>query len=431
MSLPHATEQSTAVRPDADPPGLWRNRPFLLLWGGQTVSEIGSSVSTLALPLLAVTTLRASTFQVALLGMLGYLPFLLLSLPAGVLVDRLRKRPLMLWCDVARMLLLGSVPLVALLGRVPMGQLFAVALGVGALSVMFDVAYQSYLPTLLSTRQLVDGNGKLGTTQALAQFVGPSLAGALVGLLGAARAVAVDAGSYALSTVSLALIRVPETGAGDEPGKPRVGFREAMTEGLVFVVRDPILRCIVACTATANLFSGALSAVEVVFLVRTLHATPVVVGAVLGLAAVGGLAGGLLSGWLARRVGSARVIWVSMLAPTPLFLLIPLSRPGWGVLLYSLGWAAFSAAGTVYNTAQVSYRQSICPPELLGRMNASVRWIVWGTLPLGSLLGGALGSWIGLRPTLWVCVPGACAAGLWLLCSPLRTMRDVPEPRFG
>ena len=348
--------------------------------------------------------------------MLGSLPFVLL-------------RPLMLWCDVARMVLLGCVPLVALLGPVPLWQLFAVALGVGALSVLFDVSYQSYLPTLLPTRQLVDGNGKLGTTDAFAHFVGPSLGGALVGLLGAARAVAVDAASYALSTVSLALIRVPEPGAEHAPGKPRIGFREAMAEGLRFVVRHPILRRIVACTATANLFSGALSAVEVVFLVRTLHATPTVVGLVLSLAALGGLVGGLLSGRLARRIGSARIIWVSMLAPAPLFFLMPLARPGWGVLLYSVGWASFSASGTVYNTAQVSYRQSICPPELLGRMNASVRWIVWGTLPLGSLLGGVLGTWIGVRATLWLCVPGACAAGLWLLSSPLRTMRDVPTPQ--
>lgn len=403
---------------------LWRHRDFLLLWGGQTVSDAGSAITTLALPLLAVTLLDASTFQVSLITFLTYLAYLLITLPAGVLVDQVRKHGLMMWCDLLRALLVGSIPLVAALWHATLGQIYAVALLGGVLSVFFDVSYQSYVPTLVQGEQLVDANGKLGTTNSIAALLGPSLGGALVGLIGASKAVAVDAGSFLLSALSLILIRTPE--ARPDGRAAHVGFRAAMGEGLRFVLGHPILRRIMLCTATANLFGSLYQAIEVVFLVRTLHASPTVVGLVFSLGAVGGVVGGLTAGAIARRVGTARVIWLAMIAPAPVYVLIPLSRPGWGVLMFAVGNIAFSFGALLYNTAQLSYRQRICPPELLGRMNASVRWIVWGTLPVGSLLGGALGTWIGLRPTLWVGVAGTATAGLFVYFSPLRTLRDVP-----
>ena len=169
-------------------------------------------------------------------------------------------------------------------------------------------------------------------------------------------------------------------------------------------------------------------ALEIVFLVRVLHVPPAVTGLIVALAALGGVAGGASSQWLARRIGSARIIWVSTLAFGPVGLLIPLSRPGWGVLFFVLGWFGFSFTGVVYNVAQLSYRQAVCPPQLLGRMNSAVRWIVWGTLPLGGLLGGILGSAFGIRATLFAAAAGAWAAGLWVFFSPLRGMRDVPPP---
>jgi MFS family permease len=404
---------------------LWRHRDFLLLWGGQTVSDVGSSVTTLALPLLAVTVLKATTFEVSAISVLTSLAFLLISLPAGVIVDQMRKHGLMMWCDVLRMLLLGSIPLAAVLGHVALWQVYIVATLAGILSVFFDVSYQSYLPVLLSGEQLVDANGKLGATNSFAGLVGPSLGGALVGLIGAAKAVAVDAGSFAASAVSLFLIRTPE--AKPEKRPEHVTFQAAMREGLNFVVKHPILRKIVACTGTSNFFGSASGAVEIVFLVRILHASPTVVGIVFSLGAIGGIIGGLSSGWFGKRIGSARIIWVSILVPSPLLLLVPLAQPGWGVLLFAVGVFAMYFLSVVYNTAQVSYRQRICPPELLGRMNASVRWIVWGTLPLGALFGGALGTWIGVRPTLWVCAVGSILAGLFVFFSPLRRMRDVPD----
>jgi MFS family permease len=411
--------------PAAPSGSLWRHGDFLLLWGGQTISDMGSAVTTLALPLLAVTVLKASTFQVSLIIFLTYLAYLLITLPAGVLVDQVRKHGLMMWCDIARVVLVGSVPIVAILWHVTLWQIYLVALFGGALSVFFDVAYQSYVPALVQGEQLVDANGKLGTTNSFAGLLGPSIGGALVGLIGAAKAVAIDAASFAISALSLALIRTPEP--KPERRAEHVTFRAAMHEGLSFVVKHPILRRIVACTSTANLFGSSFQAIEIVYLVRVLHAKPVIVGVLFSLGAIGGIIGGLTAGWFATKFGSARIIWASILIPAPLLVLIPLATPGWGTLLFAAGNVVLSFSGLLYNSAQVSYRQRICPPELLGRMNASVRWIVWGTLPLGSLLGGALGTWIGIRPTLWIGVVGSALAGLFVFFSPLRTMRDVPD----
>ncbi|MFJ8062317.1 MFS transporter [Streptomyces sp. NPDC096142] len=427
---PEGEAQSDILTDPDRPAPLRLHRPFLLLWSGQTLSMVGSEVSVLVLPLIAVELLGATTFQTALLTFFGSLAFLLISLPAGVVVDRVDKRRLMLGCDLARMVLIGSIPVTALWGGVTLGQLYAVVATAGALTVFFDIAAQSYLPVLVDRSQLADGNGKLGASASVAQLAGPSLAGALVTVMGLARTVALDAASYALSVVSLLLIRTP--GPPPEPpraptaaGTPRAAaFRAAVAEGLRFVLRDPVLRAIVACTATSNFFITAIESVQMVYLTRTLHARPAQIGLILGFGAVAGLAGGLLAGRLSARVGSARIIWVSLLVPGVLYVLLPLAGTGAGLTLYALGWAALSLAAVVYNTAQISYRQAICPPELLGRMNASVRWVVWGTMPLGALFGGALGTWIGLRPCMWLCALGAWAAGLLLLLSPLRRMRD-------
>ena len=404
---------------------LWRHRDFLLLWGGQSVSEMGSAVTVLALPLTAVVLLRASTLQVGLLSAAATAAFLAVALPAGAVVDRLAKRKLMLACDAARLLIVGSVPVAAASGVLTMAQLYAVALLAGLATVFFDVAYQSYLPALISREQLLDGNGKLATTAEAARLGGPALGGGLVGLVGAAGAMIADAASYAVSVASLLLIRAPEPPARREDRAPR---RAELAAGLTFVLREPILRKIVACTGTANLFGSMGTALEIVFLVRVLHVQPAVTGLIVALAALGGVAGGTSSQWLARRIGSARVIWVSTLAFGPVGLLVPFARPGWGVLLFVLGWFGFSFTGVVYNVAQLSYRLAVCPPQLLGRMNAAVRWIVWGTLPLGGLAGGILGSAAGVRPTLFVAAAGAWVAGLWVFFSPLRGMRDVPAP---
>jgi len=408
---------------------LWRHRDFALLWSGGAVSDLGSAVSTLVLPLIAVQ-LHASTFQVALLGVMGRLPFLLLSLPAGVLVDRMDRRSLMLWCDAGRMLAIGSIPLVSLLGgKVSMWQLVFAALAVGSLRVVFDVADQSYLPVLLPVESLVDANGKLRATETFADSVGPTLGAGLTALFGAAaRAIAADSLSYAASVVSLLLIRTREPRGGQGTSAPRVTFRAAMTEGLRFVLGDAILRRIAVSTATANLGISLVTAIEVVFLVRSVHSSPTQIGLVLGLGTIGGVGGSLVARRLADGVGTARIMWVALVVPAPLVFLMPLAQSGWGVLTYAAGWAAFNASGAVYNTAQVSYRQTVCPPELRGRMNASIRWLIYSTTPVGGLLGGALGTWFGLRSALWVGASVMALTGVWLVASPLRGMRDIPQP---
>jgi MFS family permease len=408
------------------PPGLWRHRDFLLLWSGQSVSELGSAVTLLAVPLVAVVVLHASTFGVGLLSAAETAPFLIIALPAGLVVDRLAKRRLMLGCDLARMVAIGSVPVAAALGVLTLGQLYVVALLAGILTVLFDVAYQSYLPALIRAGQLADGNGKLAVTQSIAQVAGPSAGGGLFGLLRAG-ALTADAASFAVSAASLLLIRTPEPAAAAVTGAARPRLRTEIFAGLSFVLRHPVLRKICACTATANLFSNITFALMIIFLVRVLHVPPGYTGLLIAAGGVGGVLAGVVSGWLARWIGSARIIWVSLLGFGAPSLLLPLAEPGRRLAFLAVGLAAFSFAAVLYNIAQVSFRQAICPPGLLGRMNAAVRWIVWGTLPLGGLAGGALGTLIGVRPTMWIGMTGSWAAGLWVLFSPLRGMRDVPS----
>jgi MFS family permease len=405
----------------------------MMLWVGQSISEIGSAVTIVALPFAAVVILHATTFEVGLLAAAGTACFLFVALPAGLVVDRVAKRRLMIVCDASRMLLLGSVVVAAALGALTLIQLYAVAVLTGLATVFFDVAYQSYVPSLIERDRLHDGNGKLGATQAFAQVAGPGLGGALFGLFRAG-AMAVDAISYGVSTVTLLLIRAREPRT-DRSAKATVpagqtglaGLRTELFAGLAFVFRHPVLRKIAACTATANLFGSMSGALEILFLLRVLHIKPTEAGLLFSLGSVGGILGGALSGRLARWIGSARIIWLSVLVFGVIPIVMPLAAPGWRLALFPIAVGGLSFTVVVYNIAQLSYRQLICPPELLGRMNAAMRWIVWGTLPLGGLIGGALGSVIGIRATLWVGVVGSWSAALWVVFSPLRTMRDIPD----
>jgi MFS family permease len=398
----------------------------VLLWSGQSVSELGSAVTTVALPLTAVVWLRASTFEVGLLSAATTVPFLLIALPAGLVVDRLAKRPMMIACDLARMVIIGSLPVAYALGALTLVQLYVAAIAAGIATVFFDVAYQSYVPHLIGTDQLIDGNGKLGATQSFAQVAGPGVGGALFGLLKAG-AMTADAASFAVSWLTILAIRAKEPARlRPQPGADRPRLSTELLAGLTFVVRHPVLRKIAACTGTANLFGQMAFALDIIFLVRVLHVPPAYTGALLAAGGAGGVLGGVCSGALGRRIGSARLIWMSMLCFGAVTILMPLTEPGWRLAFFPVAMFGFSFSAVLYNISQLSYRQSICPPDLLGRMNAAVRWIVWGTLPLGGLLGGILGTAIGVRPTLWIGVIGSWAAGFWVLASPLRTMRDIP-----
>jgi MFS family permease len=401
---------------------LWRNRNFLLLWSGQTVSEVGTRISGLAVPLLAADVLDATVFQVSLLTFLAWLPYLFFSLPAGMLADRVDQRRLMVVCDLDRAALLLSVPVVALVGHLTLAYLYAVVGLSGVLTVAFTVAYRSLLPALVPADHLTSANARLEVSENLAQLAGPSAGGVLVGLLGAVRTFVADAASFLASAVTLLLVRhrpAPRT-------EGRVPVRAALTEGLGFIRRQRILALVLACTATSNFFVMAAQAIEVPYLLRVLHAAPATIGLLFSLGSVGGLLAGVLAGRVTALLGGARTIWVSMTAPGPLYLLMPLARPGWGALLYGIGMAAFAANAVLFNVAAMSYRQRVTPARLLGRVNAAFLWICYGVIPLGALLGGALGTRLGLRPALLVCVLGMWSAALFVVCSPLRRMRDFP-----
>ena len=405
-------------------PSLWRSRNFLLLWGGQTVGELGTRIAGVAVPLLAADTLDATVFQISLLTFLAWLPYLIFSLPAGIVADRVDQRRLMIACDIGRAALMLSLPVAALVGQLTLAFLYAVVGLSGVLTVLFTVAYKSLLPRLVPAGHLVDGNAKLTISQDAAELVGPTIGGVLIGLVGAARAFLGNGFAFLVSALTLVLIRQP---SDDTPRPPRVPLRVEMTDGLAFIRRQPILISILACTTWSNFFVMASGAIEVTFMVRELHASPVQVGLVFSVSAVGGLVVGVLAARLSAWLGSARVIWVAMAAPGPFYLLMPLARPGWGVLLYGVGLAAFSANAVLFNVAAMSYRQRITPPAILGRVNAAFLWICFGVIPLGALTGGALGTALGLRGALWVCVLGTWAACLFVVFSPLRRMRDLPE----
>ncbi|GAA3458965.1 MFS transporter [Saccharothrix longispora] len=396
---------------------LRSHRDFRLLWVGDTVSQFGATIGRTVLPLLAVGALAATPFEMGVLSAAGSAAFLLIGLPAGVWVDRMSRRPVMLVADLARALLLLSIPVAWWLGALTLAHLVVVALLVGAATVMFDVAYQSYLPALVGREQLVEGNSKLESSRAVAQVSGPALAGGLAQALGAAVGVLATGVGYLVSALFLLRIRTVEP-VPERTG--RTGLRHEVAEGLRFVFGHPSLRAIVACTGTSNFFGGIGAAVTVLFLVRELGLSEGAVGLLLSAAGAGAVLGAVTMGRWHARFGPITPIWLSALVTFPLGLLVPLGAPDWRLALVVLGEVGIGYGVIVYNVAQLSYRQSICPDHLLGRMNASIRFVVWGALPLGGLAGGALGEGIGITPTLWVAMAGQALSALWVVLSPLR-----------
>ncbi|MEU7987620.1 MFS transporter [Streptosporangium canum] len=408
------------------PPSLFRHRNFMLLFSADTISQFGTQISLLALPLVAVLALGASEFETGLLIAAETAAFLLVGLPAGVWVDRMRRRRILIAADLVRGALLASVPITWWLGALTLPHLYGVALGMGLATVFFDIAYQSYLPTLVGRDQLVDGNAKLEIVRSAAGVAGPGAGGGLIQVLTAPVAVLADAVSFLGS--ALFLWRIDAVEQTPDPAERR-GLLKEIGEGLRFVATHRILRMIAASTATANFTGGMLAAVEMIFLTRVLGLSPGAIGLLFSAAALGGLVGAAIVGTVGRRAGTARTIWLSILATGPFMLLVPLSGPGWGTSLFAIGMFMNGVGVVLYNVSQVSFRQSVTPEHMLGRMNATMRFVVWGTLPLGGLAGGVLGEIFGARTTLWISVVLALLAVVPLLLSPLRTMRDLPAPQ--
>ncbi len=411
--------------------GLLGQVDFRRLWVGETISQFGSQVSLLAIPYLATVLLRASALEVALLGAIQFLPFVLFALPAGAWLDRMRRRPVLVVGDLARVVALSTIPPAWALGVLSIWQLYLVGFVVGTATVLFDVAYQSYLPVLVERDELVEGNGKLQASEAAAQVVGPGLGGGLIGAVGAPLAVVADALSYLASAAFVLRIRRPEPHPEAErraAGLAREPLRRQVAEGLVFVLRNPYLRAVAGATSSSNLFSNVLFAVLPVYLYRELGLSATTVGVIFGVGALGALAGALAASRIAGRVGLGPAIIGSIAIGGPGALLLPAAPLQSPVLWIVASVAIVGFTGVVYNINQVSFRQAITPIGIQARMNATMRFLVWGTIPLGAVIGGALATVTSVHTAIWVGAVGLCLPFLSVLLSPVRTLRSVPEP---
>jgi MFS family permease len=422
-----ATAAPTPV-PKPSAPSLWRHRDFMKLWSAETISQLGTQVTFLALPFIAIEILLVSPFQAALLQTFEFLPFILISIPAGVWVDRMRRRPILIVGDLARGLSLLSIPLAFVFDVLTIYQLWAVAFVNGICTVFFDVAYQSYLPSLVERSQLVDGNGKLDTSRSGAQLFGPGLAGYVISLLTAPIAILADSISYFASAAFVFGIRKTEPEPEPPPSGETPSMRREAMEGLRYVLGHQYLRWIAACTGTSNFFSNVVFSILLFYAFRELDMSETTVGLIFSLGASGFLLGALIANRIAQRIGVGRTILASTVvfgvaelffAAAPRDLAFPFFVAG--AFLGGLG-------GVVYNINQVSLRQAITPHRLQGRMNASMRFIVWGTIPLGQLVGGGIGTVFGLQTALWVGAIGGLFAFVPILVSSVPRIREMPEP---
>jgi MFS family permease len=408
--------------------GLWRHGDFLKLWSAETISQLGSQVGQLALPLVAVITLDSSPFAVAVLGTILFLPFMLFAIPAGVWVDRLPRKPILVTGDLGRFLLLATVPLAYAADALTIWQLYAVGFTYGICTVFFDVAYQSYLPSLVTRDQLVDGNSKLEISRSASQLGGPGLGGLTVQILTAPYAVLADAISFLASGLFILRIRTVEEIPEREDAATRPSMLREARDGLGFVLRHRYLRAIAGTTGISNFATSLAFAVFLVYAVRTLGLSAAVIGILFSLGAIGSMIGALTARRVSARLGVGPTIIASAFVFGPTLLLFPAAPASFPYPFLVTGMILFGVAGVTYNITQLSYRQAVTPERMLGRMNSVMRFIVWGVMPIGSLLGGALATAIGLRETMWIGAAIGSVCFLPVLLSPVRGLREMPEP---
>ncbi|WP_425583472.1 MFS transporter [Streptomyces paradoxus] len=405
--------------------GVFSQRDFRLLWVGETVSGLGNSITVVALPLIAVVGLDAGSTAVGLLTAAAWLPWLLIGLPVGAWVDRRRKRPLMIACDVAAAAALVSVPSAAWLDVLTFQHLVVVALVCGTAAVCFNTAYHSYIRVVLDGRDLLEGNAKLQGSAAATQIAGPGVAGLLAQALGAVTALVTDAVTFLVSAVCLQRIGVVEPDRAPDP--ERASLRRQIVEGLRFVGRDRYLRPMVTWGAVINLALTGYQAVQVVFLVRTVGLNPGMVGLLLTSGSAGGIVGALVATRLSRRFGTARGLLLLQLTTSPFVLLLPMTTPGPGLLLFATGAFLIGVGVSVANIVVGTFRQTYSPPHMLGRVVATAMMINHSTIPLGSLIGGVLGDAVGYRPAMWIMTGLVAPCWLILAISPMRRTRDLPQ----
>ena len=406
------------------PTNLWHNSDFLKLWIGQTISEIGSRVTLVALPLVAVLVLNANPFQMGLFAGIGGLASLVFGLGAGLLVDRLRRRPILIVTDLGRAVVLGSIPVAASFGILSMRQVYVVVATAGILTVLFDVAYQSYLPSLVERDQILEGNSKLAFSSSIAEIAGPGLTGILVQLLTAPIAILLDALSFLVSALTVWLVRKPEP---QVVPTPRLHVWEELTAGMRAMAQSPIRRALAGHSGTAGFFGGFFASLYVLYAISDLHLSPALLGAVIALGGVGNVIGAAIAPRLMRRAGIGAALIGSLVIMGAASLMIPLAH---GSVVTATAFLMLAQVGDVcwpvFNVCELSLRQAITPGEVLGRVNAAMQMLNRGLLPIGSLGAGILGEMIGVRATLAVGAAGLLLSSLWLVLSPIRTMLDYP-----
>jgi MFS family permease len=405
------------------PGSLFAHHDFRLLLAGQT-SQLGTQVSSVALPLLAVVTLAATPFEVGLINAASMVAFAVLGLPAGAWLDRRWRRPVLITSDIVRAVLLASVPVAAMIGRMSIAQLILVSLLGGVARVFFDVGYRSYLPSVIGKDQVLAGNASLELVRASGQVVGPGLGGLLVTLVGAASVVLVQAGSFAVSALTLLAIRSREPAARLRESRPPL--QDQIVEGLRFVWTDRFLRATAVASALCNFSFAVASAVSFIFLTRTLRLSPTAVGLIIAGGSGTVLLGAALTTRAARAVGSVRLIWVSLAVTTPPTFVGALAQRGWMVVLAVLGIAAEELGQIVYAITSLSLRQRICPDQMLGRVNATMTVLIMGLFPLGAVAEGTLGELIGPRGTLLFAGAMLAIAPL-ILYAAMRGVRDIED----
>jgi MFS family permease len=407
---------------------LLRQRAFRNLWLATTVSQVGTQVSELAIPLTAILILKSSPFAIGLLNALQFLPILLFSLLAGAVADRVRRRRLCVAADLGRMLLLATVPLASITGRLTLWQLYAVAFGGGALTLLFDVASGSYLPSIVGRADLVRANSALQVTEQGAGVVGPALGGWVIGLLTAPIAVALDAVSYLGSAIFLALIRQSEAVPVLDRAATAPGFLGDIRAGMRAVLASRMLRAMAMTSGLIQLFGRMSMAVLLVYLVRDAGLSAGSIGAALGVGSLGFTVGAVLAERASRWFGLGPTLVLAALVASFGPACYALGPRPLAAVFVALGFFVYGIAGLTWTVNAVSLRQALTPDAMQGRVAATMRMLSWGAIPIGSLIGGVLGNTVGLHETLVIGAAGSIFAVVPVLLSPLRSLEVLPEP---
>jgi len=408
--------------------GLCSDDTFRRIWLGTAAGRLGSSVASVATPLVALEVLDASAFTISLLMAAAWIPWLLIGLPAGAWVDRRAKRPVMIVSDAVAAVAVVSVPLAAWWNVLTVAHLLIAAVVIGTATVFFQTAWTSYLPAVLDHRQLVPANAFLYGSESAAQVAGPGLAGLLAGAVGAVAGLLVQAGTFVVSAVCLLGVRRPERRT---PPTVQPHLRREIVEGGRYVVTDKFLLTLTAHGALSNLWLTGYQALLVVFLVRDVGLTATTVGLLLTLTSLGGVAGAAAAPMLSRRLGTARMLVFCKAGAGPAALLIPLTESGTRAALFVIGNALVVAGVVAGNVVAGSFRQSYVPQHLLSRATTSMQFVNYGTIPLGAIAAGALASVAGTRASLWVMTAAFAVSGLVLVLGPLRGRRDLPAPAWS